>query len=99
MATREHLIDLCERGIVPELEWNDRDSAGAQQQLGKAWALLKAGCEFRVASDPKSTADTLWIEVTCRGFGYFDWDGEPDVERFYIPTDLRLRKRAGRDWY
>lgn len=97
--TTEHLIDLCERGVVPESEWRNRDSAEAQIQLGKALALLRAGCEWRVASTPKTTADTLWVEITYKGFAHFDWDGGLETDTFYIPTDKRLRDTTGRDWY
>jgi hypothetical protein len=97
--TRQHLIDLCERGVVPHEHWHNRDTAGAQRQLGEALALLRAGCDWRIADDPKSNERTLWVEITFHGFGYFDWDDAPDTETFYIPTDKRLREVDGRDWY
>ena len=49
--TREELIAICEKATVPQSKWWDRDSAGAIQQMGMAWALLKAGCEFRVIKE------------------------------------------------
>lgn len=96
--TREQLIELCERGIVPESEWRNRDSSGAQQQLGKAWALLRAGCAFRVADSPRSDANTWWIEFTFKGFNYFEV-GELEEDTRYIPTAARLDAHGGSDWY
>lgn len=95
---REHLIDLCERGVVPENRWYDRDSATAQRQLGEALALLRAGCDFRLSAAPASDPDTWWVQIVFKGFGYFDWGGELDDELFYIPTSERLERRDG-DWY
>ena len=99
MKTREELIALCERGVVPVSQWFNRDSAGAQIQLGKALALLRAGAEFYTAGDPADTDQTIWISITYPGFAHFDWDGEWEHDTFYIPTDARLRDRAGKDWY
>ena len=97
--TREELISLCERGVVPVSQWRNRDSAGAQIQLGGASVLLKAGAEFRSAGDPADTDQTIWIRITYPGFAHFDWDGKEEDDLFYIPTDERLRDRAGKDWY
>lgn len=98
--TREDLIALAERGIVPESKWADRDSAGAQMQLGKAWALLRAGCEFRFASSPEQTEDTHWVEITYQGFQYVEQgEGFEETDTFYLPTASRLERKAGHDWY
>lgn len=104
-VTREELIDLCEQGIVPQDYWHDRDSQGAQASLGKAWALLKAGCDFSLSDSPRSDADTWWIRIRSEGFTYFEWRGlEPDErilenDLFYIPTSARLDRANGEDWY
>lgn len=45
---REELIELCERAIVDEGKWKNRDSHYSQLNIGKAWALLKAGCVLRL---------------------------------------------------
>jgi hypothetical protein len=98
--TRDDLIALCERGIVPESKWTDRDSAGAQMQLGKAWALLRAGCDFRLASSPEQTEDTHWVEITYEGFDYVEMGaGHETTDLFYLPTASRLERKAGHDWY
>jgi len=55
--TREELIALCEAALVPESEWRNRDSAGAQRQIGEAWALLRAGCPYRIL--PGTDDDTI----------------------------------------
>lgn len=101
--TREELIAICEAGVVPHEHWSDRDSAGAQQKLGQAWAYLKAGCDFAVRIDATSTCstddDTVWVDITFHDFGYFDYDGGPKTEIFYLPTRKRLEQTAGKDWY
>ncbi len=100
---REELIQLCEDGIVPEEHWHDRDSEGAQRQLGEAWALLKAGCEFEVLSD-RSDEDTWWVTIRSKGFQYFELgeDAGKLEDTRYIPTRARLDKATEvvrRDWY
>lgn len=102
--TRHELIELCDRGVVSESQWLDRDSARAQQQLGQCRALLAAGCDYGIADSPESTESTLWIEVRYRGFNWFESGGpgpddeQLDVETFYVPTAKRLDDRVG-DWY
>lgn len=98
--TREQLIDLCRRGSVPQTEWRNRDSAKAQMQLGEALMLLRAGCDFEVLSegDLKSDKDTWWVRIKYEGFAYFE-DGDYSTDLAYIPTEARLTKTAGGDWY
>lgn len=100
LPTREQLIELCDRGLVPEDKWLDRDTAGAQMQLGKLRVLLLAGCEFRILTTGNLTSDekTWWVEVTFRGFNYVEV-GDMDEDTFYVPTGERLTARAGQDWY
>jgi len=95
--SREDLVSLCDRGLVPQAGWNDRDSAGAQIQLGSCRALLLAGCEF-VLDEGLTDRETWWVEITWEGF---DWHevGERATDTFYIPTAERLDARAGKDWY
>ncbi|WP_436702452.1 hypothetical protein [Nocardioides sp. BYT-33-1] len=100
--TREDLIAICERAVVPHDRWGDRDTPGAQEGVGKAWAFLKAGCTFRVSTEGKYcvTDDrTIWIEIDHDDFGTRDWGGPGETETFYLPTPARLDATAGRDWY
>lgn len=113
--TREELIAICEAAIVPESEWNDRDSYGAQFQVGECWALLRAGCEFEILYRPADVRsadgcftdeDTIWINTYGKGFQYFESHepGDPDrpymeEERHYLPTRKRLAEAAEKDWY
>lgn len=111
--TREELIALCERARVPQDKWMNRDSERAQRQIGEAWALLSAGCEFQVCvtqdgSGCSTDDDTIWIETFSKGFNYFESYSpeEGDIERdymesetSYIPTAKRLEEAAGGDWY
>lgn len=95
--SREELISLCERGSVAESNWHDRDSAGAQTQLGKALFLLRAGCEFTFDNPPVSH-ECWWLTFSVKGFNYFEI-GEMDWDHAYIPTAEKLDKAAGNDWY
>lgn len=95
--TREELIALCDRGVVPQTKWNNRDSAAAQLQLAECRALLLAGCVFELApQSPQPT--TWWIDIDYRGFSYFEY-GELKHGIFYVPKDDRLNEAAGEDWY
>ena len=105
LPSRGDLLALCERGFVPEDQWHDRDSASAQRQLGEAYALLRAGCQFERAEMRRGGDDgeTHWVRIHSRGFAYFEGDydglGPLDDDLFYIPTAERLDRAAGRDWY
>ena len=111
---RKDLIKLCEKSIVKQEHWGDRDSSAAHKKVGKLWALLKAGCKFRVITEENKTKEdremisdnyTLWVEVIYRGFTYFEHhDEEYDKEDDY--TDKRTyylphpsRIKKDKDWY
>ena len=99
--SREDLIDICERAIVPHENWRNRDTPSAQEGIGKAWAFLKAGCVFRVLTEGSLASDdrTIWIEIDHDDFGTRDWGGPGETEMFYLPTDARLAAVNGKDWY
>jgi len=97
--SRDELIAICEAATVPQEHWNDRDSASAQRQVGEAWALLKAGCAFRV--DPSMDdfrGRTIWLEIKSEGFDHKEY-GELDISTFYLPSRQRLDEANGKDWY
>lgn len=98
--TREHLIAIAEAAIVPESQWHDRDSQGAQKQVGECWALLRAGCEFRLSTIEPCVTDerTIWLEIDSVGFSYFE-EGERSEDTFYLPTRASLAAANGKDWY
>ena len=99
----EELIKLCEAAVVPVEKWWDRDSAEAQKQVGKALALLRAGCEWKLADSPESTEKTIWILITYPGFNAVEYGRNDrdywEEDLFYIPTAERLAAREGGDWY
>jgi hypothetical protein len=103
--TREQLIDICEKAIVPEEKWGNRDSALAHQKIGMAWAYLKAGVPFKVTrqgDSPYCVTDshTIWLEFSVKDFGCWDYrEGERGIETAYLPTKKRLAERKGEDWY
>ncbi len=100
--TREQLIEICEKGFVPQKAWYNRDSAAAQIQLYKAYGLLKAGCDFVVVGghgDCCTDEKTIWLYIFWNGFSYFDHRGPAEEDQFYLPTFKRLEERKGLDWY
>lgn len=100
--SRESLIDICRDAVVPQGRWTDRDSAQAHEQLGRAWALLSAGCEYHVVRAGRlcTNEKTIWIEITWRGFNDFEYGTDAsDSGVFYLPTRERLERAAGGDWY
>lgn len=98
---RSELLAICEDAFVLQEDWSNRDTSGAQIQLGQCYALLKAGCEFVVirGGSLATTDHTIWVEVEFNGFSYFDYGGSTDDETFYLPTRARLEQVAGKDWY
>jgi hypothetical protein len=95
--TREQLIEICEKAIVPVKQWNNRDSADAQRQIGQCLALLKAGCE--IIDQINNNHETITVFISYPGFSKMDHNGPEDEESFYLPTPERLVKRKGGDWY
>lgn len=101
--TRGELIRICQQASVPEDNWTDRDSARAQMQIGECWALLNAGCEFKIlhGGDYCSTDDrTIWVEIQYRGFDDFEIGDTLERDTYYLPTIARLDAcGVGKDWY
>lgn len=99
--SRDDLLSLCERAVVPVENWSNRDSSDAQRQLGECTALLKAGCKFKVFHGNGHSSDTLEVLVEYPGFNAFEYgaDSANETETFYVPTPERLERNAGRDWY
>jgi hypothetical protein len=98
--SREELIELCEKSIVPVLDWGG-GSRSAHLRLAECWMLLKAGCRFRVLCDfldGKSENDvtdqqTIWLRVRWPNQADLNWlgmgvDSEENV--FFIPTPPAL---------
>lgn len=99
--TREQLIDICERAIVPQDKWSDRDSASAHEKVGISYVYLKAGVEFDIVDEDEILQPdefTIWIKFKVKGFNYTEM-GEYDVATCYIPSEKALDKAKGEDWY
>lgn len=101
LPDREELIALCDRALaVSQDDWSNRDTARATMQLGQAYALLRAGCDFYI-TDLKM--GSWWVTITYKGFDYFEGTfegmGPLDDDSFYIPTLERLDSVQGKDWY
>jgi len=98
LPTKEELLELCERAAsVPVSKWCNRDTPAATEQLGQAWAFLKAGCEYSLKYDDR--LQTWWIDISHPTFATFEYGWNEDTETFYIPTKSRLDERNGKDWY
>ena len=105
--TREELIEICEKAIVQEKDWQDRDTESSQCKVGECWALLKAGCDFEVIYEDDTCATdetTIWLYVYSEGFRYFEYASADDndykeTHHYYLPTKKRLEQVNGKDWY
>jgi len=105
--TRDELISICERAIVDQDKWNDRDSSEAHTKVGMTWAFLRAGCVFTILSDVSEHSlntdhRTIWLEFKYKGFFWFEdfsEDAELQTETAYLPTPERLDNCEGHDWY
>jgi len=100
-SVREDLLSMIEKAFVKEDLWHNRDSASAQKQLGECYALLKCGCDFYILTDGdlKTDNETIWIEILSKGFSYHEYNAGADADTYYIPTESRLEKANGSDWY
>lgn len=102
--SRENLIRICEAAVVSVNEWRNRDSPSSQEKVGLCWAMLRAGCDFKVTTEGSGgcvTNDkTIWLEMDWPSFNTFEYGhGEYHREEtFYLPTPERLRVSSG-DWY
>jgi hypothetical protein len=107
--SREKLIEICEKSIVPLALWGDRDTPSAQERIGLCWALLKAGCHFSILVKPENKGDrcvtderTIWLRIRWPSFLDIECGEEGDCsneEVFYLPTEKRLKENKGDDWY
>lgn len=97
--SREELIALCERAIIPVTDWRNRDTPAALEQLGICWAYLKSGCEYKadygmffvILNIFRPTFNTIERQEPLGG---------PELEEasFYIPTQRQLDRKKGGDW-
>jgi hypothetical protein len=106
--SREKLIEICEKSIVPWEKWSSCLTPPAQKKVGLCWNLLKAGCEFEILVKPKEVGDLAvtnerniwlrirWPSVVDVGMKKGDCSNE---ELFYLPTEKRLIENEGGDWY
>jgi hypothetical protein len=46
--TREELINLCPKSIDTVEKWNLDYSTTINERIGECWAMLMAGCPFRI---------------------------------------------------
>ena len=92
---RQTLIELCEKSTVHESKWGNRDSHSAQKNIGEAWALLRAGCEYEIY---EKNHKVYHLKIYSKGFMYFE-GGNTEVDFYYIPTEKRINDSIDGDWY
>lgn len=104
--TRDELIAICERAVVPMNHWRDRDSPHSHEKLGLCWAMLKAGAEFTIHSASEkggchTNRATIWLTLTWNNFSDFEYGTRlSESGTFYLPTPARLDAVGpGKDWY
>jgi hypothetical protein len=107
--TREELVAICERAVVPRDEWSNRDTPHTHEKLGLCWVMLKAGCPFHVhrpapqgsKSGCHTDHETIWLTIEWPDFNDFEYGTgmNSQSDTFYLPTPKRLDERQGRDWY
>lgn len=104
--TRDELIAICERAVVPIEKWRNRDSPSSHEKLGLAWVMLKAGAMFQVhpsregVSGCFTDARTIWLTISWHNFSDFEYGTKfGENEMFYLPTPERLDETVGGDWY
>jgi len=60
--SREQLIELCEKAVVPCDKWHDRDSYCAQREIASIYSGLKAGIDYNATLD--ESGNTIHIDFT-----------------------------------
>jgi hypothetical protein len=89
--TREQLIAICEKAIVPHSKWADRDTFTAIKGVGECLVLLRAGCKFEILYEAEANGfctndKIIWVTFWVKNFMWFEVsDGDADPEG--IPTD------------
>lgn len=99
--TRKELIEICELAIVQESGWCNRDSCSAHQNVGQAWAFLKAGVPYKIlrTGNLQTNDYTIWLEFKPKDFGSFENGKRLRKETVYLPTKQRIASANGGDWY
>jgi hypothetical protein len=99
--TRKELIEICELAIVKESQWHNRDSCSAHENVGRAWAFLKAGVPYKILRKGNiQTSDyTIWLEFKPMDFGSFENGTRLGSETAYLPTKQRIASANCGDWY
>lgn len=111
--TREELIAICQRAVVPVKDWRHLQAAEVHEKHGLCWVLLTAGCEFTVQpAAPEGTrrscatdAQYIWVFIAWPDVSDLRLGTRPkapagsNCAAFRLPTPARLDEAAGKDWY
>jgi hypothetical protein len=97
--TREKIIELCDKGIVPLDKWSNRDTPSAQSGIGLIRTYLIAGCDFKL-DNAEDEFDPSWIGAPSIEL-LFEFSAEEfgDCECGYFPSEKCLEVVNGNDWY
>lgn len=76
--TRDYLIDICERAVVPCSNWSNRDSYIAQINVQNIYRGLMLGLDYTV---DESDYDSLTINfINCNPI-------QPDADQYNLDID------------
>jgi hypothetical protein len=92
--TREQLIELCDKAIVPFEKWQNRDTPKAQSDIGTIRAYLKAGCKYRIVTDMPGDPETIWLQIH-----HYQFEDGADWHLYYMPSQKKIDAANGGDWY
>ncbi len=127
--SRNKLIELCQRAVVPCTRWHDRDSYCAQRSVQSIYEGLTAGLKFHAYES--EDGETIYVrfkqpididKLRTKGLylnidsleNYWDeCDPNFETEMFdgsgidfrssytesYMPSEKRLDRVEGDDWY
>lgn len=96
--TRDALLRLCEEATAVSIaDWQGPHTRQVLGQVGRAWAMLRAGCLFRIQSPPRPGERTFVLELEMErtpaaGESATRW------ESYLLPTTLALAETNGGDW-
>lgn len=100
---RDKLIARCEESLVAMEVWRSRNSSSAMRNVGALWALLKAGCPFKLINPRgyhgEEPGQVFFIRVYFRGNDLYETRGRVvDSELYYLPSKEKIQHMPENDW-
>jgi len=111
LYTRDELIDICERAIIPQKLWEQAQTEKVQKDIGRCWQLLKCRCDYQIIGILTEGLIGIhffvhsqeWFEhgdnpEDTSEYTGFSFDSDKNDLGFHLPTPDRLEKFIGKDW-